>query len=162
MADAYDRFTRTPIVFRQAQGAQGRTYDYPPTIIDKLKSLFSGDSDKNLIEVDPASQNPHQVLKHEIAHAILNKLSAGQLDQSNQNIDLFPAISGAFARSGFKDPSNEIPAYAASGELQNIGGVQPGWQDQYIQKLQQELLKRSPQIAKWYQSLSASANSPSQ
>ena len=130
-----------------------------PTIMDKILSFLPllKHSAEGSISINPKNSNdPALAIKHEALHSVLNILNKnGQLDKMNAENPAFQQIMKNWP-SWAGEPNQEIPVYAATGELQklNIPGMTPELQKAGVGTLVQQLMKLDPKTLEKYQRLS--------
>lgn len=108
-----------------------------------------------LITVNPDhTANLQTTIQHEKIHALLNGLdSNGTLDKLNASNPYFPAMAKKLQLTPSYDPSQEAPAYAATGEAKSVG-IDPDITTKYRQHLTQQLQQIDPHTAQAYSDLS--------
>lgn len=153
-----ERRTRTPIKFKKdikagdQTGVAGVFRLTPSSLMDAIRSKISGESGSS-IEIDPsASNDPNQTIRHEAIHALL---SGQNMDQINSQLPAFAQMKSVFPSSGYGDPNQEIPAFAATGEASRIyqHPIPGQFIDNYIDQLKGALQKINPGLVSKYSSI---------
>lgn len=108
-----------------------------------------------LITVNPDhTANLQTTIQHEKVHALLNNLdSNGTLDKLNKANPYFPSMASKLQLTKDYDPSQEAPAYAATGEAKSVG-IDPDVTKAYRQHLIGQLQQIDPHTAQAYSDLS--------
>ena len=107
------------------------------------------------ISVNPNNTaNVSNVIKHESVHALLDNINqSGKLDELNNQNPYYAKLKGSITPDFGGDPSTEMPAYAATGEINQLPNANPIISKQYRDTLMQQLLKLDPKLGKMYQQL---------
>ena len=155
---AQSRRSRTPIKFDTSESNAGKfTPPGEPTstferILSVLPVLKNFVNPTGQITINPNNANdPEQTIRHESVHALLsNANESGQLDQLNAQNPFYQKIVNSLTSPISASPagtSQEIPAYALSGEGSKVGMDAPATQG-YINNLIKQFSKLDPKTAK--------------
>ncbi len=108
-----------------------------------------------LITVNPNhTANLQTTIQHEKVHALLDSINSnGTLDKLNASNPYFPAMASKLQLTKDYDPSQEAPAYAATGEAASVG-IDPDVTKNYRQHLIGQLKQIDPHTAQAYSDLS--------
>lgn len=127
-------------------------YEPEGTIHSMLSSIAPGlVHPGGTIQVNPANTaNLDKTIHHEKVHALLNDFNQnGTLDKLNASNPYYRQIAPKILVEPGGDPSQEAPAYTATGESSQMG-IDPKVAKQYSQYLQKQLQGLDPHIAKAY------------
>ena len=150
-----DIYTRTPVNYGPTNSDLGPVaglFTPPTSVISQIVAKLAGSYAPG-IRVDPErTGNPNRTLRHEATHALFNNLDLGSIQA---NLPSFSKILAAFPQQGYGNPTDEIPAYAAAGELSDIRNhpISQDWRDEYINQLTNALVKMNPAIAQKFQKI---------
>lgn len=149
---AQARVTRTPVDYSTNLPTAGLFQSESP--IHKIASaiLPSVFPPGGHITINPSgTSDVGRTTRHEEIHAALDPINqSGQLDALNADN---PAFTEAQPNTDIGEKNQEMPAYAGSGELSEVG-VNPIISQAYIGKLRDQLFKLDPAMAKMYNKLS--------
>jgi hypothetical protein len=147
--------TGTPIDYSNSEPEGGRFHPEGP--IHKIASSIFPNifPPGGSITVNPNNTaDVSRVIKHESVHALLDPLvQSGKLDQLNAQNPSFAKLKGGITPDFGGDASTEMPAYAATGEINQLPNANPIISKQYRDTLMKQLLQLDPKLGKMYQQL---------
>jgi hypothetical protein len=164
------RVTRTPISFHDIPGMYGEYYSPPAGVTDTIgnainQAYLNTPIIRNFvhnrqpgIHVDPAAGDWENTIRHEGIHALLNP--TGQMDQLNAQNPFYQKVLNAVTAKGWAQPGQqgtEIPAWLGSGDAKTLGVPAP-LSNEYVQFLQNQLLKLDPSLGKKFKQLQGKGN----
>jgi hypothetical protein len=149
---AYDRFTRTPILFTTQDGddtsgaylnpiaALGQTPSKVPINLDQLAT-------KGIMRINPYSMDnisTPETIRHEAVHSLLDKFTTDNREQI-MNIPGHSEVANALVQSGrqVRPTYNEVPAYAGS----NDPRIPTNLNQAYLKGLMDVISKANPSMA---------------
>lgn len=141
---AVTRLTKTPINF-----TTGKAMDNPT---DLGEYYPQGDKAKT-ITVNPLLDDPHETIRHESIHALMDQLPLKQQANIATSAPNFLSIANVVGRQAAGIPEIEVPAYMGSSPTSKFLGVSDDDRNAFVNHIQQTLMNLNPSMGNTFQRL---------